>query len=162
MQRGDWGVGGRGEEGKCIHGLTSESGMQHTFISRELLLCHSGIGAAQHSIDKYLTAPGVAARYCTLFLDAVAPLVACSPCSRSKSNLTAAAYHLDVCVWDTHSSYCTAPRSPTRMGRHVHRQIGSDQKSPAQTGKQQSLPVPGPVVNKCRGNDPVDLQRGKE
>lgn len=56
MQRGDWGGGGwRGGEGKCIHGLTSESGMQHTFISRELLLCQSGIGAA--SIDKYPTAP---------------------------------------------------------------------------------------------------------
>lgn len=36
-----------------VHGLTPESGMQHTFISRELLLCQSGIGAAP--IDKYLT-----------------------------------------------------------------------------------------------------------
>lgn len=50
-----WSLGGGGGEGKCIHGLTSESGMQHTFISRELLLCQSGIGAGP--IDKYPTAP---------------------------------------------------------------------------------------------------------
>lgn len=133
----------------------------HTFTSAEnLLLCQSGIGAAP--IDKYPTAPGTASRYCTLFLGVVAPVVACSPCSRSKSNLTAAAYHSTACmyVWATDSLLWL--RRAVLPGSAATSRGRSDRikTSRAQNREQQTLP--GPVVNKCRGNDPVDLQRGKE
>lgn len=109
-----------------------------------MLLCQSGIGAAP--IDKYPTAPGTASRYCTLFLGVVALVVACSPCSRSKSNLTPAAYHLTVQTVRMGYqvdifSRLAAPRSPTRIGRHVQRQIGSDQdvRSPSPDRVQQRV-----------------------
>lgn len=88
--------------------------MQHTFISRELLLCQAGIGAAPIDKYKYPAAPGVAARYCTLLLGVVAAVVACSPCGRSTSNLTAAAYHHLACSLlragpdGVHPSHCAA------------------------------------------------------
>lgn len=138
--------------------------MQHTFISRELLLCQSGIGAAP--IDKYPTAPGTASRYCTLFLGVVALVVACSPCSRSKSNLTPAAYHLAVqTVRMGYTLSILLLRRAVLQGsaatsREADR-IGS-RRSFAQPRPGTAESLPGPVVNKCRGNDPVDLQRGKE
>lgn len=102
--------------------------MQHTFISRELLLCQAGIGAAPIDKYKYPAAPGVAARYCTLLLGVVAAVVACSPCGRSMSNLTAAAYHHLACSLLRAGPYTplTAPRSPTGIGRHVQSRGRSD------------------------------------
>lgn len=150
MQRGDLEGGRRGERGSAyirLHVTSIQNQECSTPSSAEnLLLCQSGIGAAP--IDKYPTAPGTASRYCTLFLGVVALVVACSPCSRSKSNLTPAAYHLTVQTvrmgYQVHVfSRLAAPRSPTRIGRHVQRGRSDRIQTfvrPAQTGYSRESP----------------------